>query len=106
MSPAWKKLLESPATGRETRNSTTALPHPNTNALEPPKIVSYFRDWDDDVSLLNDDPDDDDIEILPQPTYDVLATLFDELYIADESEVEPDGDEEDDDGGLNGARAA
>lgn len=34
---------------------------------------------DDEVSLLADDPDDDDADLLPHATYDVLANLFDEF---------------------------
>lgn len=36
--------------------------------------------WDDDVSVLNDDPDEDDDQLLPRSTYDVLAPLLDEMY--------------------------
>ena len=46
----------------------------------------------DEVSELNDNPDDDDMNLLPHATHDVLANIFDEIY-KDESEVE-DADEE------------
>lgn len=69
----------------------------------PPKEVIICHDWQDDVSVLNDNPDDDDIEVLflPQSTYDVLMPLFDELYI---DEVNDGQDEKRD--GPDGARAA
>ncbi|KAL3919207.1 MAG: hypothetical protein SGILL_003868 [Bacillariaceae sp.] len=50
----------------------------------------------DEVSLLNDNPDDDDMNLLPHATHDVLANIFDEIY-KDESEVEDDDDYNDDD---------
>jgi hypothetical protein len=51
--------------------------------LKTPQEISYPNDWEDDVSVLNDNPEEDDIEVLylPQSTYDVLMPLFDELYI-------------------------
>lgn len=45
-----------------------------------------FEDYDDDddeVSLLADDPDEDDADVLPHATYDVLANFFDEIYKED-----------------------
>jgi hypothetical protein len=41
----------------------------------------------DEVSMLADNPDDDDMNLLPHATHDVLANIFDEIY-KDESEVE------------------
>lgn len=74
---------------------------------QPPTNLSFSHDWDDDVSLLNDDPDEDDIQVLPQTTYNVLAPLFAEIY-KDDSEFDDDDDEDDDchDGIEGGARAA
>lgn len=60
-----------------------------------PQEVSYptldSSSWEDDVSILNDNPEEDDIEVLylPRSTYDVLVPLFDELFI-DEEEKEQD----------------
>lgn len=56
--------------------------------LETPSEIEIPHDWSDDVSLLNDNPEEDDIEVLylPQSTYDVLMPLFDELYIGTEDE--------------------
>lgn len=58
---------------------------------DPPNMVyaGMKGDWDDDVSLLNDDPDEDDDQLLPASTYDVLAPLLDEMY-KDESEMNDD----------------
>ena len=62
-------------------------------------------DWvvadEDEVSCLNDDPDVDDAAILPQPTYDVLANIFDELY-KDESEFDDDDADDDNEEELDG----
>jgi hypothetical protein len=57
-------------------------------SLKTPQEISYANDWEDDVSVLNDNPEEDDIEVLylPQSTYDVLMPLFDELYIDSEEE--------------------
>jgi len=79
----------------------------NKTSSDPPTTVSFVEnDWDDDVSLLNDDPDEDDDQLLPPSTYDVLAPLLDEMY-KDESELEDDDflewNEED---VADGARAA
>jgi hypothetical protein len=53
----------------------------------PPSIilVRVFRnydseDYDDEVSVLADNPDDDDVDVLPHSTYDVLANIFDQIY--------------------------
>lgn len=56
-------------------------------SVEPPLSVTFLMDWQDDVSLLNDDPDDDDVALLPYSTCNVLAPLLDEMY-KDESEVD------------------
>lgn len=56
-------------------------------SAEPPTVVSYWTDWCDDVSLLNDNPDDDDLGLLPHSTCNVLAPLLDVMY-KDESEVD------------------
>ena len=47
----------------------------------PPLEISVIDglESDDDVSVLNDNPDEDDHEVLPQPTYDVLQTLFQDM---------------------------
>lgn len=40
-----------------------------------------FEDYDygdDEVSLLADDPDENDADVLPYATYDVLANIFDD----------------------------
>lgn len=58
----------------------------NEPSAEPPNIIFLLSD-SDDVSLLNDDPDEDDDQLLPSSTYDVLAPLLDEMY-KDESEVD------------------
>ena len=81
-------------------NTSISIVKPTTT--EPPAWVSFSDDWqdDDDVSVLNDDPDQDDQQILPQTTYDVLAPLFDDLFYRDDSEVEED------DVPADGARAA
>jgi hypothetical protein len=82
---------------------------PVTNAppinMEPPSAVFHSDDWDDDVSLLNDDPDEDDIQILPQTTYNVLAPLFAEIY-KDDSELDDDDEDDDDRELADGAKAA
>jgi hypothetical protein len=59
-----------------------------------PKEIVFTQDAEDDVSVLNDDPDHDDEGILPQPTYDVLATLFHDIY-KDDSEMEECEDNDD-----------
>ena len=69
--------------------ASTLTTSENTNPdlfLAPPKEVVRYQDWQDDVSVLNDNPDDDDIEclFLPQSTYDVLMPLFNDLYIHEE----------------------
>jgi len=65
--------------------------------LETPTEIEIPHDWvsDDEVSLLNDNPEEDDIEVLylPRSTYDVLVPLFDELYI---DTVDKDEEEDDD----------
>ena len=53
----------------------------------------------DNVSLLHDDPDEDDDQLLPPSTYDVLAPLLDEMYkddsdYCDDEHHYDDGDEE------------
>jgi len=57
----------------------------------PPLVVKIPHHFDvledDDVSLLQDDPDEDDAQLLPQSTYNVLLPLMDELY-SDESSVD------------------
>jgi hypothetical protein len=59
-----------------------------------PKMIVFIQDAEDDVSVLNDDPDHDDDGILPQPTFDVLATLFHDIY-KDDSEMEECKDDDD-----------
>jgi hypothetical protein len=59
---------------------------------EPPATIAVDKIWADDVSLLNDDPDEDDAQLLPHSTYNVLAPLFDEIY-KDDSELDDDDDE-------------
>mmetsp|Transcript_12501 Transcript_12501/g.21867 ORF Transcript_12501/g.21867 Transcript_12501/m.21867 type:complete len:227 (-) Transcript_12501:158-838(-) len=54
----------------------------------------YFFNDDDEVSALADNPDDDDVDVLPHATYDVLANIFDQIY-KDESEVDEEEEEED-----------
>jgi len=71
----------------------TAPQIPTLLSLRPPETISFRADEEDDVSVLNDNPDEDDAAILPQPTYDVLANIFDELY-KDESEIEEEDDED------------
>ncbi|KAL3943603.1 MAG: hypothetical protein SGBAC_002312 [Bacillariaceae sp.] len=66
--------------------------------LATPTTVELPQNWSDDVSVLNDNPEEDDIEVLylPTSTYNVLVPLFDELYI-DEStnqEEELEGEED------------
>ena len=51
-----------------------------TIAIEPPSTVFFSDYWEDDVSVLNDNPDEDDIQVLPQATYNVLAPLLDEIF--------------------------
>lgn len=38
-----------------------------------------FEFDDDEVSLLADDPDDDDAGVFPPSTYDVLVNILDEI---------------------------
>lgn len=60
--------------------------NPNSPTLEqsrPPDIVYVHDDWDDAVSVLYDDPDEDDAQLLPHSTYDVLAPLLHEMYMDD-----------------------
>jgi len=54
--------------------------------LQTPQEIDIPETWDDDVSVLQDNPEDDNIEVLylPRSTYDVLVPLFDELYIGNE----------------------
>eukprot|EP00980_Cylindrotheca_fusiformis_P012283 scaffold3001_cov122-Cylindrotheca_fusiformis.AAC.8 len=83
-------------------------PAANTTVVEEepiPDLVMYAMDWLDDVSVLNDNPEEDDIEVLylPKSTYDVLLPLFDELFMGDEEEAkmeesDDDDDDEDEDG--------
>ena len=61
-----------------------------TAASEPPSLVFFFDDWEDDVSLLSDNPDDDDVQVLPHATYNVLAPLFDEIYEGEDTSKEDD----------------
>lgn len=64
--------------------------------IEIPREVLFQDTWDDDVSVLHDNPEEDDIEVLylPRSTYDVLMPLFPELYIDDEEEKQQEqGDE-------------
>jgi hypothetical protein len=72
----------------------TAPQIPTLLSLRPPETISFRADEEDDVSVLNDNPDEDDAAILPQPTYDVLANIFDELY-KDESEIDEEDDKDD-----------
>jgi hypothetical protein len=47
----------------------------------------FVEDNDDDVvSVLADNPDEDDVAVLPLATYDVLANILDDIY-KDEGEV-------------------
>ena len=78
---SWGKTAPTTATTTPLRENSDS-----TVLFTPPKEVMICQNWqdeDDDVSILNDNPDDDDIEVLflPQSTYDVLMPLFDELYI-------------------------
>lgn len=41
--------------------------------------VAASNDLEDEVSLLADDPEEDDDDVLPHATYDVLANLFDDI---------------------------
>jgi hypothetical protein len=65
-----------------------------------PKEIVFIQHAEDDVSVLNDDPDHDDEDILPQPTYDVLVTLFHDIYKDDSysgmDECDDNDDEEED----------
>lgn len=55
----------------------------------PPSIIIYrtrelcigggIHDEDDEVSLLADDPDEDDEGVLPPSTYDVVVNILDEI---------------------------
>jgi hypothetical protein len=47
-------------------------------------------DDDDEVSLLADDPDEDDEGVLPPSTYDVLANIFDDIDKDDDEENSSD----------------
>lgn len=40
---------------------------------------AMFEFDDDEVSLLADDPDDDDAGVFPPSTYDVLVNILDEI---------------------------
>jgi hypothetical protein len=60
-----------------------------------PAYGMFVEENDDVVSVLADNPDDDDVAVLPLATYDVLANIFDEIY-KDESEVD-DKDADNDD---------
>jgi hypothetical protein len=73
--------------------------------LETPTEVNVPHDWSDEVSLLNDNPEEDDIEVLylPRSTYDVLSPLFDELFI-DTSQEDDDDDHQEED--LEGCTVA
>ena len=62
----------------------------------PKQIVFIQQHAEDDVSVLNDDPDHDDEDILPQPTYDVLATLFQDIYKDDSYSGIEDGEDDED----------
>jgi hypothetical protein len=62
-----------------------------------PEPACLFLEEDDDVvSSLADNPDEDDVGVLPHSTYDVLASIFDEIY-KDDSEVHDDDDDHDHD---------
>ncbi|CAJ1965650.1 unnamed protein product [Cylindrotheca closterium] len=67
--------------------------------LETPTEVEVPLDWLDEVSILNDNPEEDDIEVLylPTSTYNVLVPLFNELYIEDSTEHDDNQDDGEDD---------
>lgn len=59
----------------------------------------------DEVSFLADNPDDDDVDVLPHATYDVLANIFDQMNMDDgddkvrqEHDDDKDGDDDEDSG--------
>jgi hypothetical protein len=60
-------------------------PTPTTN--KNVHTIVLVDDENDDVSVLADNPDDDDVDVLPHSTYDVLANIFDQIY-KDDSEVD------------------
>jgi hypothetical protein len=68
------------------------LQHPVTDDHPVKRIISahsgiFVEENDDVVSVLADNPDEDDVAVLPLATYDVLANIFDEIY-KDDGEVE------------------
>jgi hypothetical protein len=68
------------------------LQQPVTDDHPVKRIISahsgiFVEENDDVVSVLADNPDEDDVAVLPLATYDVLANIFDEIY-KDDGEVE------------------
>ncbi|KAG7349829.1 hypothetical protein IV203_012426 [Nitzschia inconspicua] len=55
----------------------------------------YIEEEDDVVSALADNPDEDDVGVLPHATYDVLANIFDEIY-KDDIKVNEEDNQDDD----------
>jgi hypothetical protein len=90
-SPRDRTITESSLNSSE--NNAWSMSAPELPVLDqgPPLEISILdlSDSDDDVSVLNDNPDEDDQDVLPQPTYDVLQTLFQHM------------DQSDDDAGSN-----
>lgn len=78
--------------GKTTIPSIPGIYNSPTLSESIPQDIVFGDDWEDDVSVLNDNPEEDDIEILflPQSTYDVLMPLFDELDIEGDNEVDHD----------------
>jgi len=77
----------SPKQPSEISWATAATVEPlDLSFLETPQEIDIPQAWDDDVSVLQDNPEDDNIQVLylPRSTYDVLMPLFDELYIGHE----------------------
>eukprot|EP00526_Cylindrotheca_closterium_P024375 CAMPEP_0113650290 /NCGR_PEP_ID=MMETSP0017_2-20120614/26756_1 /TAXON_ID=2856 /ORGANISM="Cylindrotheca closterium" /LENGTH=151 /DNA_ID=CAMNT_0000562785 /DNA_START=249 /DNA_END=704 /DNA_ORIENTATION=- /assembly_acc=CAM_ASM_000147 len=87
----WNSTPKQEKTSTEQSWGTTATVAPlDLSFLETPTEIDVPHDWSDDVSVLNDNPEEDDIEVLylPTSTYNVLVPLFDALYIEDDTNAE------------------
>ena len=97
----WNSTPKQEQTSEQSWGTAASAAPLDLSFLETPTEIDIALDWSDDVSILNDNPEEDDIEVLylPTSTYNVLVPLFDELYIEDspESNEEDDDDDEDQD---------
>lgn len=81
----WNSTPKQEQTSEQSWGTAASAAPLDLSFLETPTEIDIPHDWSDDVSILNDNPEEDDIEVLylPTSTYNVLVPLFDELYIED-----------------------